>query len=51
MIIDFDNISNGSKKEWLINTLDLMGIGYHTTKQHQILEQYNQNLEEGDKEI
>jgi hypothetical protein len=51
IIIDFDDIDNASKKEWLINTLNLMGIGYHTTKQTQMLDQYNQDLIEGDKEI
>jgi hypothetical protein len=51
IIIDFDDIDNASKKEWLISTLNLMGIGYHTTKQTQTLDQYNQDLIEGDKEI
>ncbi len=51
IIIDFYNISNVFKKEWLINTLNLMGICYHTSEQHQMLKQYNHDLEEGDKEI
>ena len=30
LIIDFDNIKDPGKKEWLLHTLKLMGIGYHS---------------------
>jgi hypothetical protein len=51
LIIDFDNIGDTSKKEWLIRTLKLMGIGFHTSEKPQTLQEYNQELEKGDAEI
>lgn len=51
LIIDFDNIKDASKKEWLINTLQLMGIGFHTIEKPQTIEEYNHDLEAGDAEI
>ena len=51
LIIDFDNIEDSSKKEWLLHTLNLMGIGFHTTGQPQTIEEYNQDLEIGNSEI
>lgn len=51
LVIDFDNISDASKKEWLIHTLKIMGIGFHTTDKPQTLEEYNIDIEEGDAEI
>ncbi|WP_276611792.1 hypothetical protein [Chitinophaga oryziterrae] len=38
LIIDFDNIEDASKKEWLISTLKIMGIGYHTSEKPQTLD-------------
>ncbi len=51
LIIDFDNIKDSSKREWLIRTLKLMGIGFHTKEKPQTLEEYNEELERGDAEI
>jgi hypothetical protein len=51
LIIDFDNIKDASKKEWLIRTLQLMGIGFHTTEKPQTADEYNQDLEAGNAEI
>jgi hypothetical protein len=51
LIIDFDNIKDPGKKEWLLLTLKLMGIGYHASEQPQTLAQYNEDLEGGDAEI
>jgi len=51
LIIDFDNIKDASKREWLIRTLKLMGIGFHTKEKPQTLEEYNEDLEKGDTEI
>lgn len=51
LIIDFDNIQDVSKKEWLIRTLKLMGIGYHTSEKSQTLAEYNQDLEAGNAEV
>lgn len=51
LIIDFDNIENASKKEWLILTLKIMGIDYRTSETHQTLAAYNQDLEAGNDEI
>jgi len=51
LIIDFDTIKDSSKKDWLLNTLKLMGINFHTTEKPQTLEEYNRDLEEGDAEI
>lgn len=50
IIIDFDKIHDAAKKEWLIRTLKLMGIKFHTSEP-QTLEEYNKDLEEGDSEI
>jgi hypothetical protein len=51
LIIDFDNIEDASKKEWLISTLKIMGIGYHTSEKPQTLAEYNQDLNAGNDEI
>jgi hypothetical protein len=51
LIIDFDNIKDPGKKEWLLNTLKLMGIGYQALEKPQTLEQYNEDLLAGDAEI
>ncbi|SEL66919.1 hypothetical protein SAMN04488505_102807 [Chitinophaga rupis] len=51
LIIDFDNIQDTSKKEWLIRTLKLMNIGYHTSEKPQTVAEYNQDLEAGNDEI
>lgn len=51
LIIDFDSIKDSSKKEWLLSTLKLMGISFHSTEKPQSLEEYNKDLEEGNAEI
>ena len=51
LIIDFDSIKDSSKKEWLLSTLKLMDINFHSTEKPQSLEEYNEDLEEGNAEI
>lgn len=51
LIIDFDKIKDPSKKEWLISSLKLMQIGFHTSEKPQTVAQYNKDLEKGDAEI
>ena len=51
LIIDFDAINDSSKKDWLLRTLKLMGIGFHTAEKPQTIEEYNKDLEEGEAEI
>jgi len=51
LIIDFDNIKDPGKKEWLLHTLKLMGIGFQATEKPQTLAQYNDDLAAGDAEI
>ena len=51
LIIDFDAINDSSKKDWLLRTLKLMGIGFHTAEKPQTMEEYNKDLEDGEAEI
>jgi len=51
LIIDFDKIKDPSKREWLINSLKLMQIGFQTIEKPQTIEQYNKDLAKGDAEI
>ena len=51
LIIDFDKIKDPSKREWLINSLKLMQIGFQTTEKPQTIAQYNKDLEKGNAEI
>jgi len=51
LIIDFDNIKDPGKKEWLLHTLKLMDIGYRATEQPQSLARYNEDVEAGNAEI
>jgi hypothetical protein len=51
LIIDFDKIKDPSKREWLINSLKLMQIGFHTSEKPQTVAEYNKDLEKGDNEI
>jgi hypothetical protein len=51
LIIDFDGIKDSSKQDWLIRTLKLMGIGYHSAEKPQTLDEYNNDLESGNAEI
>jgi hypothetical protein len=51
LIIDFDSINDSSKQDWLLRTLKLMGIGYHTAEKPQTLDEYDNDLEAGNAEI
>jgi hypothetical protein len=51
LIIDYDGINDSSKQDWLLRTLKLMGIGYHTVEKPQTLDEYNNDLEAGNAEI
>lgn len=51
LIIDFDNIKDNLKKEWLLRTLKLMGIAFQTSEKPQTLDEYNQDLGAGNAEI
>ena len=51
LIIDLDGINDSSKQDWLLRTLNLMGIGYHTAEKPQTLDEYNNDLEAGNAEI
>jgi hypothetical protein len=51
LIIDFDGITDSSKQDWLLRTLKLMGIGFHTAEKPQTLDEYNNDLESGNAEI
>jgi hypothetical protein len=51
LIIDFDNIKDPAKKEWLLHTLKLMDIGFQASEKPQTLAEYNIDLEEGNAEI
>lgn len=51
LIIEIDKIEDASKREWLLSTLKLMDISFETVEKPQSLEEYNLDLEEGDKEI
>lgn len=51
LIIDFDDIKDPGKKELLLRTLKLMGIGFRMTEQPQTLAHYNEDLAAGDAEI
>jgi hypothetical protein len=50
-IIDFDGINDSSKQDWLLRTLKLMGIGFHTAEKPQTLDEYNNDLEAGNADI
>ncbi len=51
LIIDFDTITDVTKKEWLISTLKLMNIDFNTTEKRQTAEEYNLEIDEAEKEI
>lgn len=51
LIIDIDEIKDFSKKEWLINTLKLMNIGFNTFKKRQTANEYNLEISEAEAEI
>lgn len=51
LVINFDKIKDPSKREWLINTLKLMNIRFHTTEKPQSMVEYNTDLDKGDNEI
>ncbi len=51
LIIDFDGIQDSSKQDWLLRTLKLMGIDYHTAEKPQTFDEYNNDLEAGNVEF
>ncbi len=51
LVIDIDNIKAAKKKKWLLSTLKLMGLTFQTIEKRQTLDEYHQDLEEGDAEI
>ena len=51
LIIDFDKITDPGKKEWLLHTLKLMGIGFEAKEKPQSVAQYNDDLLAGNAEI
>jgi len=51
LIIDFDNIKDPVKKEWLLHTLKLMDIEFESIEKAQTLAQYNEDLAAGNAEI
>jgi len=51
LIIDFDKINDPEKREWLLHTLKLMGIGFHSADAPQTVDKYNRDLEMGDDEV
>jgi len=51
LVIDFDKIEDSSKREWLISSLKLMNIDFQTVEKRPSLDQYNQDLFDGEAEI
>jgi hypothetical protein len=51
LIINIEEIEEIAKKEWLLNTLRLMGISFRTLESPQTIAQYNADLENGNLEI
>jgi hypothetical protein len=51
LIIDFDGNNDSSKQDWLLRTLKLMDIGFHTAERPQTLGEYNNDLEAGNADI
>ena len=51
LLIDFDNIKDPGKKEWLLHTLKLMEIKYEELEKPQSVDEYNDDLLAGDTEI
>jgi hypothetical protein len=45
LVIDFDKIEDPTKQQWLINSLKLMHIEFHTAERRQTIEEYNEELE------
>ena len=51
VIIDIDGIEEVDKKEWLLNSLRFMNIGYRTSESRQTIEQYNADIDEAETAI
>jgi hypothetical protein len=51
LIINIEQIQEESKREWLFNTLRLMGITFRTSETSQTIDEYNSELENADSEI
>ncbi|MCD8540533.1 MAG: hypothetical protein LRY55_12780, partial [Leadbetterella sp.] len=46
-----DQIKEATKKEWLLSTLKIMGINFNITESAQTIDEYNEELIAGDREI
>jgi hypothetical protein len=51
LIIEFDNITDSSKKKFLLETLKFLGVQFKTSEEQQTIEEYNKELEDSDAEI
>ncbi len=51
LVINIDQIKEAGKREWLLNTLKLMGIRFDIEESAQTIEEYNKELKAGDLEI
>lgn len=51
VIIDIDGIEEVDKKEWLLNSLRFMNIGYRTSESRQTIEEYNADIDEAETAI
>jgi hypothetical protein len=51
LTIDFDKITDSSKKKFLLETLKFPGVDFTTSDKPQTLEEYNKELEDADAEI
>lgn len=51
LIIDYDNIKDVSKQEFLLRTLKFLDIKFKTSGNAQTIEEYNQELEQANDEI
>lgn len=51
VIIDIDEIGEVDKKEWLLNSLRFMNIGYRISESRQTIEEYNADIDEAETAI
>ncbi len=51
LIIGIESIKEKTKREWLLNTLRMMNIGFKTAEHSQTLEEYNLEISEGEAQI
>lgn len=51
LVIDLDKIDDRSTQKWLINLLKEKHIDFETTERRQTIDEYNEDLEQGEAEI